>query len=283
MRRLATLASFAPLLAALCQPAALAAQTASPAPPESAAPHGSGNPLRPSPTWEEIRSAAIGTDAEPPQDAALLALDAPPRADNPALVPIHVTQPPGAPRIERLVLVIDENPAPVAGTFTFGPATGPLDFELRVRVNAYSDVRAIATLEDGRRVMAGRFVKASGGCAAPAGSGANAREGIGQTKWRSEPMAGDPDRAMGTLMIRHPNFSGLQRDQVTLLEIPAEFVQTIELRQGAEPLMTMDGGISISENPVFRLGYRPSGQPVTVHAQDTEGRVFDRDFPAAGG
>lgn len=238
------------------------------------------NPLQPSPAWEDMRSGVIGSDAEPPVDPAVFDLEAPVRADNPALVPIRVTQPPGAPRIAKLALVVDQNPAPVAGEFTFGPATAPLDFEVRVRVDAYSDVRAIATLEDGRQVMAGRFVKASGGCAAPAGGGAKAREGMGEMRFRSEPLG---DRAMGTLMIRHPNFSGLQRDQVTLLNIPAEFVQTVALKQGEEVLMTMEGGISISENPVFRLGYRPNGQPVTAHAEDTDGRVFEESFPAAGG
>lgn len=238
------------------------------------------NPLQPSPAWEDMRSGVIGTDSEPPIDPAVFDLDAPMRAENPALVPIRIIQPPGAPRITKLALVIDQNPAPVAGEFTFGPATAPLDFEVRVRVDAYSDVRAIATLEDGRQVMAGRFVKASGGCAAPAGGGDKAREGMGEMRFRSEPAEG---RAMGTLMIRHPNFSGLQRDQVTLLNIPAEFVQTIALKQGDEVLMTMEGGISISENPVFRLGYQPNGQPITAHAEDTDGRVFQQSFPAAGG
>lgn len=238
------------------------------------------NPLQPSPAWDEMRLAVTGSETEPVIDPAILDLDAPMRADNPALVPIRVTQPQGAPRIEKLALVVDGNPAPVAGEFTFGPATGPLDFEVRVRVDAYSDVRAIAWLEDGRQVMAGRFVKASGGCAAPAGGGAKAREGMGEMRWRSEPSEG---RAMGTLMIRHPNFSGLQRDQLTLLNIPAEFVQTIEVRQGDQLLMTMDGGISISENPVFRLGYAPDGGAITVHAEDTNGRKFDAGFPAAGG
>ena len=238
------------------------------------------NPLQPSPAWDDMRLAVIGTDTEPGIDPAVFDLDAPARADNPALVPIRITQPPGAPRIDKLALVVDANPAPVAAEFTFGPATHPLDFEVRVRVDAYSDVRAIATLDDGRQVMAGRFVKASGGCAAPAGGGDKAREGMGEMRWKSDPA---DDRVTGTLMIRHPNFSGLQRDQFTLLDIPAEFVQTVDLRQGDEVLMTMQGGISISENPVFRLGYRPNGQPVTAHAEDTEGRVFDQRFPAPGG
>ena len=108
------------------------------------------NPLQPSPLWDDMRLAVIGTDDEPPVDAAILNLDAPKRADNPALVPVHITQPPGAPQVTALALVVDGNPAPVAAEFTFGPALAPLDFEVRVRVDSYSDLRAIATLADGR-------------------------------------------------------------------------------------------------------------------------------------
>lgn len=237
-----------------------------------------GNPLQPSPAWDDMRSAVIGTDDEPVIDPAILDLSAPQRADNPALVPIHITQPEGAPAIVALALVIDHNPAPVAAEFTFGPALMPLDFEVRVRVDAYSDVRAIATLADGRKIMAGRFVKASGGCAAPAGkSMEQVRATMGQMRFRSEPDPSD-DRETGTLMIRHPNFSGLQRDQVTLLNIPAEFIQTLQVRQGQDELFTMDAGISISEDPVFRFAYTDRDTPVTVHAQDTDGRVWDTAF-----
>ncbi|HRO16127.1 MAG TPA: quinoprotein dehydrogenase-associated SoxYZ-like carrier, partial [Paracoccus sp. (in: a-proteobacteria)] len=51
------------------------------------------NPLQPSPAWEDMRASVIGTDAEPPVDAAVFDLAAPPRADNPALVPVRITQP----------------------------------------------------------------------------------------------------------------------------------------------------------------------------------------------
>ncbi|MDQ7775730.1 MAG: quinoprotein dehydrogenase-associated SoxYZ-like carrier [Paracoccus aminovorans] len=234
------------------------------------------NPMLPSPLWDDLRSSIIGTEEEPPVDPAVFDLDAPKRADNPALVPVHVTQPPGAPAITALTLVVDGNPAPVAAEFTFGKALMPLDFEVRVRVDNYSDLRAIATLEDGRKVMAGRYVKASGGCAAPAGKSMDqVRATMGQMKFRQTEEAG---RQIGTLMIRHPNFSGLQRDQVTLLTIPAEFIQTLEVKQGDTALFTMDAGISISEDPVFRFAYAPGQGPVTVHAQDTDGRVWDQSF-----
>lgn len=234
------------------------------------------NPLQPSALWDELRFNVIGTEDEPPIDPSALLLEAPVRADNPALVPVRITQPPGAPAIRELVLVIDGNPAPIAADFSFGPALMPLDFEVRVRVDTYSDLRAIATLEDGRMVMAGRYVKASGGCSAPAGNSMKeVRATMGEMRFRQSDDAG---RATGTLMIRHPNFSGFQRDQLTLFPIPAEFIQTLEVTQGDESLFTMEGGISISEDPVFRFAYTPGQGPVSVHAQDTDGRSWDQAF-----
>ena len=112
----------------------------------------------------------------------------------------------GSPRITKLALVVDHNPAPVAGEFTFGPATAPLDFEVRVRVDAYSDVRAIATLEDGRQVMAGRFVKASGGCAAPAGTWSSAMTrhcGCPGVPRSTPPASRPPSRPRATLPRPH--------------------------------------------------------------------------------
>ncbi len=234
------------------------------------------NPLQPSPLWEDLRSSIIDTEDEPPIDPSVLLLEAPVRADNPALVPVRITQPPDAPAITALVLVVDGNPAPVAAEFTFGKALMPLDFEVRVRVDTYSDLRAIATLEDGRKVMAGRYVKASGGCSAPAGKNMDeVRATMGEMRFRQTRAAGRP---VGTLMIRHPNFSGLQRDQLTLLTIPAEFIQLLEVRQDQAPLFTMEAGISISEDPVFRFAYDSNGAPVTVMAQDTDGRSWDQSF-----
>jgi sulfur-oxidizing protein SoxY len=223
----------------------------------------------------------IGLDANPPVDPAVLDLEAPVRAHEAAIVPIRLTQPADAPPVDALTLVIDENPAPVAAEYTFGQALMPLDFEVRVRVDSYSNVRAIATRGGGERVMAGRFVKAAGGCSAPAGKDMAAVEAtMGEMRWRS---AREDGRSIGTLMIRHPNFSGLQRDQVTLLNIPAHFIDRLEVRQGDELLFTMSAGISVSEDPVFRFAYDANGQPIRVHVEDTEGNVWDESFPPVSG
>ncbi|TGN62450.1 quinoprotein dehydrogenase-associated SoxYZ-like carrier [Paracoccus liaowanqingii] len=238
------------------------------------------NALQPSPIWEDLRSSIIGVDVDPPLDAVALDLDAPPRAHDAAIVPVRLTQGAEAPPLAALTLVVDGNPAPVAAEYDFGPSLMPLDFEVRLRVDSYSDVRAIATQADGARVMAGRFVKAAGGCSAPAGKDMAAVEAtMGQMRWRSTPdEAGD--RAIGTLMIRHPNFSGLQRDQVTLLNIPAHFIDRLEVRQGEDLLFRMSAGISVSEDPVFRFHYNPNGQPVDVRVEDTDGNIWDESFPA---
>ncbi|RJL05751.1 quinoprotein dehydrogenase-associated SoxYZ-like carrier [Paracoccus aestuarii] len=234
------------------------------------------NPLQPSPTWEDLRISVLGVDEEPPLDAAVLDLDAPPRAHDAATVPVHLTQPADAPPLTALTLVVDENPAPVAAEYAFGPALMPLDFEVRVRVDSYSDLRAIATTQDGAQVMAGRFVKAAGGCSAPAGKDmAAVRATMGQMRWRS---AQEDGRHVGTLMIRHPNFSGLQRDQLTLLSIPAHFIDRLDVRQGDEVLFTMSAGISVSEDPVFRFAYRPDGQDIHVRVEDTNGNVWTETF-----
>ena len=128
--------------------------------------------------------------------------------------------------------------------------------------------------------MQGRFVKASGGCSAPATSDPEAAlAGMGEMRLRSfgaAPQMSTPRRE-AQIMIRHPNYSGLQRDQITQLFVPAHFIDTLEVRQGDELLFTMEGGISISENPVFRFSYNDNGAPeIVVKATDTEGNSFEQ-------
>ena len=147
------------------------------------------------------------------EDDEVVVLEAPQRAHDGAQVPItiksgrKIAQP-----LKALTIIIDVNPAPVAATVSFGPAAGDLSLSTSVRVNAYSNVRAIVELADGSLHMATQFVKASGGCSAPAiANDAQALADIGQMQLR---MAGtDPNSSASrsaSLVIRHPNNSGLQ-------------------------------------------------------------------------
>ncbi|MCS0496227.1 quinoprotein dehydrogenase-associated SoxYZ-like carrier [Ancylobacter mangrovi] len=242
-------------------------------------------------TWNALKPDVFG---ERPIEAAspLVRLDAPTRAEDAAMVPIsiEVALPEGDSRtVKKLTLIVDENPAPVAATFTFGGARHDVTLGTRLRVNSYSYVRAIAELSDGGLYMTERFVKASGGCSAPAMKDEeNALKNIGQMKLRvvGPGKEGDATKANRfsqlQLMIRHPNYSGLQMDQVTRLYIPAKFVDSIEVKQGDELVFSMVGGISLSEDPAIRFSYEPSGKEIHVDAGDTDGRTFKGDLKPAG-
>ena len=235
------------------------------------------NPLTESATWADLAFDVVG-DAKLGDGASVFVMDAPYRAHDAAIVPVSIKQIDGAAPIRSLTFVVDENPAPLVAEIEFGDAMMPLNFETRMRVDQYSNIRAIAATDDGM-FMDGRFVKASGGCSAPATKDmAAALAAMGQMKLKS---FGDEPAMTGAIreaqiMIRHPNYSGLQRDQVTHLFINAHFINRLDVFQGDEKLFSLEGGISISENPVFRFNYRDNGAAAfRVRAEDTDGNVFE--------
>ena len=82
-------------------------------------------------------------------------------------------------------------------------------------------------------------------------------------------------------MIRHPNNSGMQMNQVTRLYVPAHFVASVHIWQGDDLLLGIESGISISENPEFRLDYRPNGATeFRAEVKDSEGQSFKEAWSA---
>jgi sulfur-oxidizing protein SoxY len=217
--------------------------------------------------------------------AGLIAIEMPYRAEDAAIVPVtlRATLPPGDTRaLKAITLVIDQNPAPVAATFQVG--NGVTMISTRVRIDSYTNVHAVAELSDGQLYASEVFVKASGGCSAPTAKNAEeAKANLGQMRFRqffkpTDGPASGPREAQ--IMIRHPNNSGLQRDQVTLLYVPAFFVRELRVWQGDELVLAMDGGISISEDPNIRFNYLPNGATrFRVEAIDTDGHVFKGEWP----
>lgn len=59
------------------------------------------------------------------------------------------------------------------------------------------------------------------------------------------------------LMIQHPNTSGLAKDQLTQLFIPAYYVRTVSVTYAGLPILSEDVDFSISENPNFRFHFVP--------------------------
>lgn len=212
------------------------------------------------------------------EDTSAVTLDAPYRAEDAALVPLTIRIPAAvAKSVKKLSLVIDKNPAPLVADFTFGPAAGEGErvLETRVRVDMYSNIRAIVETADGRLAMATKFVKAAGGCSAPAlkdTDAALAEAGKMQIKL----LAGTADgQQEGQLKIRHPQYSGLQLNQATGYYIPAKFLRVIDVARSGERVFRMEGGISLSEDPHIRFTYAAGGDgTLEVTAEDTDGRVF---------
>jgi sulfur-oxidizing protein SoxY len=237
-------------------------------------------------TWTSL-AAEIFKGRPLADGTGLVGIEMPARAEDAAIVPVtlRVTLPPGdGRRLNKLTLVIDENPAPLAATFEFGDQAGVSMISTRVRVNSYTNVHAIAELSDGMLYVVKTFVKASGGCSAPAAKNVDeAIASLGQMRLRvfgKQSAQGISLPREAQVMIRHPNNSGLQRDQITLLYIPAHFVDELTVFQGDALVFRLKGGISISEDPNFRFNYIPNGAAnFRVEASDTAGKVFRREFP----
>src|SRR3954470_5621130 len=216
----------------------------------------------------------------------VIAIEMPYRAEDAGIVPVTLRTKltPGDSRhMLRITLVIDQNPAPMAAKFELGPDAKVSEISTRVRVNNYTDVHAVAELSDGKLYVSKTYVKASGGCSAPAAKVADdGSKKLGQMRFRQfarASAASGEGPSSGTreaqVMIGHPNNSGLQMDQVTQLYVPAFYVDNLRIMQDADLILKMEGGISISEDPNIRFSYVPNGaKQIRVDAKDTEGHAF---------
>jgi sulfur-oxidizing protein SoxY len=242
--------------------------------------------------WESLRPMIYG-DRPIEAAGAALALDAPYRTQDDARAPLgaRLDLPEGV-RATRLSLIIDDNPMPVSAVFDFAAPREDFAFTATMRLDGPTPVRAVVETEDGRLLMTEAMVKTSGqgACAAPPVTDPEtALATLGRMEFRPH-AGGDAGArlaalagtgpAMGELSIRHPSHSGLQMDQVSLLHIPARYVQTVEIREDGSPAFTLTGSISLSEDPAVAFTYAPG--PVEVRVTDTEGAVFERRFDPAG-
>ena len=221
--------------------------------------------------------------------SGVIGIEMPYRAEDAAIVPVTLRtklSPGDSRRVRAITLVIDRNPAPMAAKFELGPDANVTEISTRVRVNNYTDVHAVAELSDGQLYVSKVYVKASGGCSAPAGKNAEeANNRLGQMRYRQFARADEAPASRireAQVMVGHPNNSGLQMDQVTHLYIPAFFVNHLRLTQDDSLVLAMEGGISISEDPNLRFTYVSNGaKHFRAEARDTDGHVFRNEWDVA--
>jgi len=238
--------------------------------------------------WQSLKQSMFGD--KPIQDGAdIIALEAPKRAHDAAIVPIVVKALDPGRRIEQVHLIVDKNPLPLAGVFRFTEDAGSWhELETRIRINEYTDVRAVAQLQDGSLYMASKFVKAAGGCSAPALADmevAMARAGKMKLMIEEINAADKAPLSEAVVKISHPNNSGMQFDQISRNYIPAFFVHTIGVDIDGKKLMEVDTNFSLSENPVVRLQLDPDATKeattMGVFAIDSNGNNYSQSIDVA--
>ena len=214
--------------------------------------------------WQKVRKSyfedrVIVNDT----DAKVVEIKAPSRAEDASTVPVQIKTGLNQTRdryIQKLYLFIDANPSPVAAIFTFTPESGRADIDTRVRIEAYSHLRAVAEMNDGKLYMSTHYIKASGGCSAANGTLPDYADFKPKLKFKVDPNVEKGQPTLAQLLINHPNASPLVRDQVSNLFQQAYYVRTVNVSYGGKLIMTADVDFSISENPNFRFYFTPQGE-----------------------
>ncbi|MEE9336600.1 MAG: quinoprotein dehydrogenase-associated SoxYZ-like carrier [Methylococcaceae bacterium] len=192
----------------------------------------------------------------------VITIEAPYRAEDPALVPLKITSHIKQTKekyIKKITVFVDKNPFPFVGEFEFIPESGKADLAIRVRVNTYSYIRAIAELNNGQFYMSKKFVKASGGCSAPIGDDLDAAmKRLGKMKFRLDKKMNEGEATLAQLLISHPNITGMQMDQVSRFIKKSHFVDHFKVTFDNKPVLTAKIDIAISSDPNFRFYFVPT-------------------------
>lgn len=227
--------------------------------------HAIGDEQQPSSSaWELLRVKYYGDRPMGVVDESYMSLEVPGNTPDAAATPLTLRfADDDHRRIKRVRVFIDNNPSPLVATLDFAGA--PLtEINMRVRIDRFTSVRAIAETADGGLEMRSSWVKASGGCSAPpsaAGGGV-----LGEIRVRPS-----EDAKSVLIGIRHPNASGFQIDPKSGDPIPAHYIAHVRVSAGGSPLLDAETGISLSENPALRIvSDAPISLPIAVDALDSQ-------------
>src|SRR3990172_131448 len=232
--------------------------------------------------WEENLQPANFPDRQIIEGAAqkILEIKAPYTAEDASVVPIsihtNVLQQPES-YIRKIHVYVDKTPVPLVGVFEFTPNSGRADLALRIRVDDFSYVRAIAEMNNGDLYMAKSFVRAKGACSAPPPAGMeDSRKLLGTMKMNTigDVILGKPN--LMQLMIRHPNITGMAPLKVGSRIIPpAHFVKSLEVEFNGQPVMKAQLTFSVSMDPAFRFYFVPDkAGTIFVKGVDTQENHF---------
>lgn len=242
------------------------------------------------PTWDGIKAEVYGSRALL-DGSPIIKLSAPYRPDNVMAVPLAAdVQLPNGQSIKSVSFIVDENPSPVAAVFQMGSAREHASLTTYIRLNQQSDVRVVVETASGELYMVEQLVKFAGGqasCSAPPqGSADEIAANMGKMNLALQGPRAVASHAMqrAEFELNHPNHTGMVLDQITLFYVPLLMVDTVEVKQGDDVVLTMTGSITLKQNPKFAFDYVTNGATeMTVTARDTSGAIFTRTFPIGPG
>jgi sulfur-oxidizing protein SoxY len=212
-----------------------------------------------SPEWLQLRQRLFGDrPIEADLSASAVQLLVPLRAAYGASVPVKIVS--KLPQrsdlyVRKLHVLVDKNPSPLAAVLNLTTEIGQADFETRLRVDEYSHVRVVSELSNGSLHMDSRYVKTSGGCSAPPNRSALHLVGKTVLKLAGPLVLNQPNAADVTVI--HPNDSGFELNQTTVMYIPPHFVRHISVSYAQRKVFEVEEDFSVSENPTWRFHFVP--------------------------
>lgn len=229
--------------------------------------------------WPVLKETFFAGKSIAPAD--FIKLEGPARAESGAQVPITLTVDKpldAADAIRKVYLIVDANPIPLAATYQFTPLNGKAQISTRIRMETDSFIHAIGETADGKLFMTAIPIRAAGGCGGPVDGDETAiRAAAGKIKINVEKPVKFGEANPATLMIKHPMFTGLQRDLVSGGYRPAFYMQKLDLSYNGKPVMHIDFGVGTSEDPYVRFFYQPEGPgSLDIKAIDNEGKEFEQ-------
>jgi len=241
--------------------------------------------------WEDIRHA-LYEERVLRSGADFIELLAPYRSENDTrtIIGAKLRAPFGA-KIEKVTLILDDNPMPVSAVLTFKDPQAEFAFETTMRVNQSTPVHLVAEMTDGEAYVVETYVKTSGlgACSAPPGTDPEeALATLGQMNLQIAELSdgltvtdimrkidGKGSRRELSVGVSHPSHSGMQKDQISLLFIPMRYVSDLDIDLNGAPFVGVDGSISLSENPELKLSVPSTTNSATVRMTDTDGTVTE--------
>ena len=191
-------------------------------------------------------------------------IESPYRAIDSGNVPIVITT--KSKDLIKFTLIIDENPTPCCATFEF---VGLLPYiETNIRVNAYTHLTVVAEDIDGNLYVNRKFIKAAGGCSAtPIVDNDVPKDRVDII---DDKLHFDKKK----IQFNHPNYSGLQFNQLTRTEIPADYIDSVVVKT-SKGIFSYEGTIGISQNHYFTLY---SGDIKKIIYTDNLGNNYEENY-----